>query len=294
VPCQGALDASKFTQLDSRFPSATAVIVSRAPRPALQAFVELFWASDGGDSVHLRHGRERILPKGAAHVAIRLTDEPLRFFHDEADTVGHTMRGGIVGDVRTGPYIKGSSAPTPIVGVQFRPGAATLFLGAPARLFAETHLPLEDLWGNAAAEACARLCDARGLAQRIDVLEAILAARLPRLRGIHPATAAALIHLEGPGSVRDLAERSGYSHRHFARLFTDTVGLNPKMYGRVTRFGRVLKRLSVHPAAPWADLAASTGYADQPHFNREFREFSGLSPGEYRRRAVASPYHVPL
>ncbi|WP_235996188.1 MULTISPECIES: helix-turn-helix domain-containing protein [Burkholderia] len=38
----------------------------------------------------------------------------------------------------------------------------------------------------------------------------------------------------------------------------------------------------------------AAGYADQPHFNREFRAFTGLSPEEDRQRANANGFHVPL
>ena len=43
----------------------------------------------------------------------------------------------------------------------------------------------------------------------------------------------------------------------------------------------------------WAEAAMDLGYADQAHFVREFRAFSGLTPSEYRRRAPADPNHVP-
>src|SRR5262245_34509901 len=203
------------------------MILSRPPRLALEPFVELFWASDGAEAPRPGHARERMLPKGAVHIAIRLTDEPLRFHRGVDDVHGHGMRGAIVGGVRASPYIK-SPAPSPSVGVQFRPGAGALFLGAPARLFAEMHCLLEDLWGSAAVELRTRLAETQGLVQRIDVLEAVLAARLPLLRRVHPAVAEALIALERTASVRSLAKRSGYSDRHFARLFNETVGLTPK------------------------------------------------------------------
>jgi hypothetical protein len=40
-----------------------------------------------------------------------------------------------------------------------------------------------------------------------------------------------------------------------------------------------------------AELAASFGYFDQSHWNREFREFAGMTPSEYRPRAPGDPAH---
>jgi AraC-like DNA-binding protein len=40
-----------------------------------------------------------------------------------------------------------------------------------------------------------------------------------------------------------------------------------------------------------ADVAASAGYCDQAHLNREFRRFTATSPGDYLRRRNGPPGH---
>jgi AraC-like DNA-binding protein len=166
--------------------------------------------------------------------------------------------------------------------------------GAAAPL-ADAHTPLDDVWG---AAAVVRLRDRLGTAgsasSRLALFEAELAARLPRLRGIDPLVALTLMRLRAGSPVAAVVREAGYSHRHVTQTFRDQVGLGPKTYGRLLRFGRALDRIASEPAIDWADLAAAEGYADQAHLTREFRAIAGLTPGQYRRRAPAAPRHVPV
>lgn len=49
---------------------------------------------------------------------------------------------------------------------------------------------------------------------------------------------------------------------------------------RILRFERAVELL--RSGSSLADAAFSTGYADQPHFKREFRALMGMSPTEFR------------
>ncbi len=269
--------------------------LSRPPKPALRAFVDLLWATDGADTSPAVSGRELVLPTGAVHIVVRLCDRPLRLFRDGGDTVGQAVGCSIIGGARARPYLRDVSLPAPSVGALLRPGAAELMIGAPAGVFSNVHTRLEDVWGaEAVAEIREKLGEAGSLSRRLDLFDAVLAARLPRLRGIDPLVAHALVRFGASCSVGDVVRECGYSHHHFTNVFREAVGVGPKTYCRIRRFGRVLDQLTVEPGLGWADLAAAEGYADQPHLNREFREFAGLSPGRYRRLAPCAPRHVPL
>ena len=126
------------------------------------------------------------------------------------------------------------------------------------------------------------------------MLEAILASRLPLVRGLHPAVACALEHFDTPSTVQAVVRETGYSHRHFNALFARSVGLNPKAYVRVQRFRKALERIAVGRSSALAALALDAGYSDQAHFNREFLAFTGLTPGAYRASAPAFASHVAL
>jgi len=271
------------------------MMITRRPSPHLRPFVKAIWAGDGLASVAASAAkRERVLPTGTMHLVFRLGDDPLHLFDDENDPVGRTVGHAIIGGARSAFYVRDISRPARSVGVQFHPGAAAQLLGVPANELMERHTPLEDLWGRTSSEMRERLALASSPDRAIDLLESFLTERLGLVRESHPSVAKALELFAVTADVRQAVTASGYSHRQFIALFRHAVGLTPKIYCRILRFQGAIARVAEGPARSWADLAMAAGYSDQAHFNREFREFSGITPGRYRDLAPIWSHHVPI
>jgi AraC-like DNA-binding protein len=269
--------------------------IQRAASPLLRPFLRTLWISEEDrGSATAGEQREHVLPTGAVHVVFRLSGPALRLYDGPDDRAGRVIGRAIVGGARAGYYVRDVAEPVWSVGAELLPGAAPLLLGVPAGELAERHTRLEDLWGPAVREIEERLALAGSAERQLALFESVLASRLPRVRGIHPAVAEALAGFDARSSVESVVARSGYSHRRFVALFREAVGLSPKRYSRVLRFRAALARLAGRPTAAWADLALAAGYSDQPHFNRDFREFAGVTPGEYRSLAPLSAHHVPI
>lgn len=269
--------------------------VSRPPTARLRPFVSLLWASDGLSTTSARSGRELILPSGAAHLVVRLGGRPIRIFSGPDDRLGNDLSRCLIGGARASSYAKRVDESSASVGAVLRPGATHSLFRAAAGDFANRHTSLEDVWPAAAvAELRERLTEAAGLERRLSIWEYFLMCRLPGEMGLDPMIAHMLSGLNRGMVIGDLVTDIGLSHRYLAASFVQAVGLTPKLYQRVRRFNRVLGHLHQRSETPLADLAARLGYADQAHLNRDFREFAGLSPGDYRRAAPAAARHVPL
>lgn len=269
--------------------------MKRLPRHALRPFVAEVWATDEARDGRVSvPGREHVVPTGGMHLVFRLSGEPLRLFDDEHDREGRVIGTAIVGGARSGYYVREISRPLRSVGALLRPGAAEVLFGVHASELAEQHTSLEDLWGPRAASMRDRLGEDLPLEQRLEAFEALLAARLPRVQGLHPAVAQALDQLRSARSIHDVVDRSGYSHRRFIALFSRTVGLTPKLYSRVLRFQRALRRVRSAEVETWAAVAVALGYSDQAHFNREFKEFVGITPTGYQEISSPAAHHVPV
>jgi len=199
-----------------------------------------------------------------------------------------------VGGVRASFCVKDISDPGGSVGAQLHAGAAEILFGMPAEELAGRHTLLDDLWGHSATLILDQLMDTQSLERRLDLLESILVSRVPTVRRLHPAVAHALTRFTVIGSVQEIVKETGYSHRRFIELFRREVGLPPKAFSRILRFQQAINTVASDPAALWADLALDAGYSDQSHFNREFREFAGITPEEYRRISPFSANYVPI
>jgi AraC-like DNA-binding protein len=269
--------------------------LQRVPRPALRPFIKSVWQLD--ETAERRSPaveRELVLPTGEMHLVFRLSGHAVRVFTGWSDTAGRTYGTAVVGGARMTYYTKDVMEPSVSIGAQLQPGAALPLLGAHAGELAGSHFRLDELWGCSAASTRERLMDERDALRRLDLFESILAGRLPQVRGLHPVVALALERFTKLTDVGEVVAESGYSHRRFIALFQEAVGLTPKLYCRLQRFQRTLAHIAAFPHSASVDLALDTGYSDQSHFNREFSEFAGVTPGEYRAIAPSSPNHVPV
>lgn len=93
-------------------------------------------------------------------------------------------------------------------------------------------------------------------------------------------TAIRLIN-SGQTDIVKLADAACLSTKQFNRVFSEHVGANPKEYSRTIRFQRALHILEYNQQISLTDLAYKCGYFDQSHMIKEFKTFSGYTPGEY-------------
>lgn len=82
-------------------------------------------------------------------------------------------------------------------------------------------------------------------------------------------------------SLDNLSEQLYVCKRQLQRTFIDKLGFGPKAYSRMLRFSNAIHYLSAFPDAKMTEVAYDFGYADQSHFIREFRDFTGCNPKSF-------------
>ncbi|WP_437818178.1 AraC family transcriptional regulator [Sorangium sp. So ce1078] len=205
---------------------------------------------------------------------------------------------------RDGPLRWGGSGPrtTLICGALALDEAGRALLGS--ALPGLLHVPAETagaglvgVLGALASEIAAPQPGSGAALTRLAELVFIHALRVSIARGVaeagwlkglgHPSIARALAAIHGdpgaPWTVGALAGCAGMSRSAFAAEFRRHVGEPPLAYvtaWRMRHAARLLEdgRLSIK------DIAAKVGYGSDEAFNRVFKGWAGVPPGEYRRR----------
>lgn len=137
------------------------------------------------------------------------------------------------------------------------------------------------------------------IAEKEQALYETFSALLVRLGRCHtpppdpPAEPAAVLlsedyiraNLENTISLETLAGLTGFSPYHFLRVFKAARGLPPHTFQTQLRIDLAKKLLS--GGADIADVAYTTGFSDQCHFTRKFKQFTGATPRQYKKAGCA-------
>lgn len=268
-------------------------ILKHFPASPLDEIVELFWYSAHDAAARLGACREAILPDGCAHLVINLSEDRIGIY-PRIETNGLTTFGGsIFSGPRSFPYaiLPGAAE---VIGVAFRPGGVIRLLAAPTEEFADTQVPLEFISGG--DELRDRLIATRSVPARFLILEKFLLRRTQRSRSLHCAVRYAVKAFEQTLclSVADVLQQIGLSERRFSRIFSEQVGLTPKLFQRIRRFQKTVNSLPWHGNIDWAATASGNGYYDQAHFINDFRAFTSVTPSQFLAQRIAQRNHLPL
>jgi len=192
----------------------------------------------------------------------------------------------------TAPISVVSSGLVQTVAARFKPGAAARFFQLPLYQLNDGRADLQQLWGR---ELAARLGDALWTdalpnQQRIAILQDFLLLRLknappPRDANLARHAIALIDATQGAMRVDHLAAQLGVSRQHLALQFRQHVGINPKLFARISRFRAVNGALKTLPAqADWAQVALQYGYFDQSHLIHDFQDFARSTPDAWAAR----------
>ncbi len=132
-----------------------------------------------------------------------------------------------------------------------------------------------------------QICLAPDHTSRISLADTFLLGLLPRL-DLAPSLTDHFLHnlfhsIDKP--IQELARDLYISERQFRRKFQRDMGMSPKKYQRLFRFSKGFFQLTTQPFDKLSDIAYSCGYYDQNEYIKEFKFFTGSTPGQYIKQS---------
>ena len=86
---------------------------------------------------------------------------------------------------------------------------------------------------------------------------------------------------KGNVSIKEISQDTGYSECYVRRTFHEMHGISPKTFEKIVRFQNTLEEMALHKDMAFYDMAQESGYYDQSHMVKEFKNFTGLTPENY-------------
>ncbi|MGW7055584.1 helix-turn-helix domain-containing protein [Streptomyces sp. NPDC054887] len=267
----------------------TATRIAARPAPALRQYVSSYVGFDlRGFPAGVHCG-----PPGRALTAVISLSDPLEVGAGIDDGAPVTRFGSVAGGLMCRSVAIHHDGRQHGVRVSLTPLGARAVYGMPAAALTHQLVPLDELLGALGVQLVDRVRVAATWTARFAVLDELLLQAVGRGGGrvppVRPEVAEAwrrLVAARGRVHVGAVAAELGWSRRYLTERFRGEVGLSPKTFARVLRFEYAHRLATAQDPLPWADVATVSGYADQAHLVRDWRQFTGRPPTAWRRGEV--------
>jgi AraC-like DNA-binding protein len=166
--------------------------------------------------------------------------------------------------------------------VVLQPYALNALTKIPAYQLTNTNRSLREIWGQQGSRLEKAVLSARETHARLALIETFLIGKLrvtpdPIVKNsidwmkAHPDSA----------SINELVAQLPIGERQLERAFKAHVGVSPKLYANMIRLQFFLKSMRRPGEKNLTNLAYGSGFYDQAHLVRTFKNKSGITPSRY-------------
>jgi len=177
-----------------------------------------------------------------------------------------------------------------VLGIQFKQGALQALSNENASTLTNTILSLENIFSASEIDWLVNQYTLKGLIESFELL-------LLQKFNQHSSSDALITHCTKmiENRIQDITapmlhKEFNVSERQFQRRFKQVVGVSAETYIRIKKVENAMQTLQQGTYQKLSDVAYNLNYADQSHFIREFRQFSGFTPSRYEKKAKELPF----
>ncbi|WP_428657266.1 helix-turn-helix domain-containing protein [Runella sp.] len=225
----------------------------------------------------------RVLPGTSLAVAFRIKGQVNYLTESNSTVLPSTAISGLRKSVRLINYSKNTAT----LIVSFTETGANAFFKEPLHELFEESISLDNFIPQHKLSIIEeQLAETQNNNQRIAIVEQFLMSKIGNstpdkliLNAIYRINAA-----KGSIKMRELAGTLYISQDAFEKRFRKIVGTSPKQFSSIIRMKSVIHQKQ--PTQSLTEIAFDAGYFDQPHFNKDFKLFTGQTPTDFFKSSV--------
>ncbi|MEI5907016.1 AraC family transcriptional regulator [Bacillus spongiae] len=250
------------------------------PSERLRKFIDCYWIWESNDEHHLTK-LPRVLPNLNMEMIFYYYSPLICIDHKRVSSKLPTAHIAGIQKTHLDLYATGKIG---IISVRFLPGTFHYFCNEVISNFTDNICSITDVWGDLGNELQDKIIEAETIKQRIDILEHYLLLLLERYyyhTANHKIQAYAVHKLMNSSRVRSIqtiCNEVNISQRQLQRIFNESIGVNPKFFQKISTFVNASKKICLNKEIKYIDIVQESGYYDQAHFIKVFKQFSGINP----------------
>lgn len=254
-----------------------------APPDILKPFIKYFWVLKS-NAVEATPKTFGAIVDGCPGVIMLQSDQDSFCDEDQKKLPNIFLYGQTVRPVRFS-----AAGNTDVLGVCFQPHALKSVFGLDAQELTSACLDLNLLSHKKQGKLSDQLLNTPAAGDKIELLSAYFIERIKHNTRKQDDVIRHAVHqiMQSGGaiSLKEIQVSLKISERSLERKFQQTIGVSPKLFSRICRFQESLNQMRQSNYDKLSDLAYENNYADQSHFIKVFKEFTGFSPLDFKKKA---------
>ena len=229
------------------------------------------------------HSIERVVPTGHVFIVFELDGFPRNTYDNESLKPTATFSNVWVTGMHRNYISVSAHQKSEMLVIQFKPYGAYPFVHFPIEQLNEEVLPAEDVFGQEIVALREKIVALESPSEKFESVEQWLRDRLDVDKKPPEELLSALEQLSSQpvAKFNQVIEEYPHTKKHLIDQCKKYIGLTPKYFQRILRFNEILQLIQKKESVSWAQIAYQCGYADQSHFIKEFKHFSGFNPSGF-------------
>lgn len=244
------------------------------PPPALKGLVKEFWIYENEDA---QPTIQKVIPDGYSEIIIHY-GAPYRM---KMDSNWETQSTILFSSQISNYFYLENTEKSGMIGIKLHPVAFYELFQVDIDPLSNQIIPLEKIIPDQVGELKEIQDSSQNVEDKVQIAQQWM---LSQLENRKPSKVREVVDqiLEKKGlvDIDSLGDQVQLSTRQLERNFKKVVGLTPKFYSRIVRFNYIFEVMKEQNDS-WIRTALQSGYFDQSHFIKNFKEFTGEEPSQY-------------